>query len=76
MKLNFIQKIEKKFLEILLTISSLFIVYLVYIYPILKYIFNFKPIPYGNAIPVLIAFFIINYCVINIYEKYIPTEKT
>ena len=76
MKLTIIQKIEKKFLELLLTFSSIAIIYLIYIYPILKYIFKIYPIPYGNAIPVLIAFFIINYCVINIYDKYIPTEKT
>lgn len=76
MKLNFIQKIEKKLLEMLLLFSTLAIVYLVYIYPILKYIFRIYVIPYGHAIPVLIAFFVINYCTINLYERYIPIEKT
>lgn len=76
MKLNFIQKLEKKLLETLLLFSTLSIMYLVYIYPILKYIFRIYPIPYGHAIPVLIAFFVINYCTINLYERYIPIEKT
>lgn len=72
---NILIKIDKLFLNTCLIFSSLFISYLIYIYPILNFIFKLNVIPYGNWFVCLFLTFVIFYCSLQLYTKYIPTEK-
>lgn len=72
---NILVKIDKLFLNICLKFSSLFILYLIYIYPILKFIFKLNVIPYGHWFVCLFLTFVIFYCSLQLYIKYMPEEK-
>lgn len=72
---NILIKIDKLFLNICLTFSSLFITYLIYIYPILNFIFKLNVIPHGHWFVCLFLTFVIFNCSLQLYVKYMPEEK-
>lgn len=72
---NMLVKIDKLFLSSCLTFSSLGIFYLIYIYPILNFIFKLNVIPHGNWFVCLFLTFVIFNCSLQLYVKYMPEEK-
>lgn len=72
---NMLVKIDKLFLNICLTFSSLGIFYLIYIYPILNFIFKLNVFPHGNWFVCLFLTFVIFNCSLQLYVKYMPEEK-
>lgn len=72
---NVLIKIDELFLNICLTFSSLCIFYLIYVYPILKFMFKLNVIPYGHWFVCLFLAFVIFCCSLQLYVKYMPEEK-
>ena len=72
---NMLVKIDKLFLNTCLIFSSLLITYLIYIYPILNFIFKLNVIPHGNWFVCLFLTFVIFNCSLQLYVKYMPEEK-
>lgn len=65
-------KIDMFLLETFMTISTILLLYLIYIFPILK-LLGFNPRPQGKWVIVfLLSIFIVSIS-FKMYEKYIPT---